>query len=289
MSHAALQLASTESVRRIVRRESESRLVCVQVVAERADRRVPPAANEQPLEEIVVDAVSALEANLLAACFTEAIERFGVRTFRDLVQHFPSVLEDVRASLRVEDPMAIVQSALARASTPPPEPAADDPVGVSVDEMTEVVRVTVAAWPIQEVTALASELGAPQLAHRARVALEGLRAFLLRNDAETKKAVEVAGRAYSRGTLSLEDVAALLRLDPSDAILVLERCGYCRSLDAIRLDEDARSRILELMEQDRRARGGRPAYDRAYVQRDVIASERIEGVDAREWVRGAPT
>ena len=58
---------------------------------------------------------------------------------------------------------------------------------------------------------------------------------------------------------------------------------------AIRLDEDARSRILALMEQDRRARGGRPAYDRAYVQRDVIASERIEGVDAREWVRGAST
>lgn len=71
----------------------------------------------------------------------------------------------------------------------------------------------------------------------------------------------------------------------TDAVAWLEEYGYARDLDAGALTPDERSARYARMRQDRVARKGEPAFDQQLVTRDVIASQRIEGVDARLWLQ----
>jgi hypothetical protein len=70
-------------------------------------------------------------------------------------------------------------------------------------------------------------------------------------------------------------------------IFLLEENGFQRPLDVIRLSDEERAEILRKMRTDRLQRGGVPEYCKDLVDRDVIASERIEGVDARPWIRSS--
>lgn len=92
------------------------------------------------------------------------------------------------------------------------------------------------------------------------------------------------GRKYLEGSMTVSEVAAKLGLHPTDAVELLEDHGFHRSAEQLRLSEDDRSEIFEAMRADRLARGGAPAYDHEHVLRDTLASERIEGLDARRWV-----
>lgn len=92
------------------------------------------------------------------------------------------------------------------------------------------------------------------------------------------------GDAYRRGLLSVSDVADAFGVTPPDAVVLLEQHGFCRDIETIRLSEGERARILQRLRADRLARNGQPRPDPVRVARDVIASERIEGVDARRWI-----
>jgi hypothetical protein len=85
--------------------------------------------------------------------------------------------------------------------------------------------------------------------------------------------------------MSLTDVASVLQLEIVDAIMLLESRGYDRQLEQIALSDDERRSRLEAMREDRLQRQGRFDFSQEDVARDVIASERLEGVDARPWVR----
>lgn len=76
----------------------------------------------------------------------------------------------------------------------------------------------------------------------------------------------------------------MLDLEVPDAVALLEERGFRRSVDGLRLSADARHERLRRIREDRLARGGRPVPSPAYVVRDVIASQRIEGIDARSWL-----
>lgn len=121
------------------------------------------------------------------------------------------------------------------------------------------------------------------LGHRCRIAHEGLQAFAHRNNSRHDAGARVVGRAYAKGRLSLAEVAAVLRISSSDAVAFLETSGFCRSPETIALPGDERQRILASIREDRLKRAGKPEAT-ALVSRSVIASQRIEGVDARPWV-----
>ncbi len=85
--------------------------------------------------------------------------------------------------------------------------------------------------------------------------------------------------------MHLRDAATLLQLSTSDAVFELEQNGFSRSLAAVELDEQTRTDIYDRLRRQRLARASGPLVNPDLVERDVIASERIEGVDARAWIR----
>ncbi len=101
---------------------------------------------------------------------------------------------------------------------------------------------------------------------------------------QDESAVTAAGRAYADGHASVDEVAAMLDLNVPDVIALLEEHGFRRSVDGLRLTAEARRERLRRIRADRVAREGHPVLSPAYVVRDVIASQRIEGVDVRPWL-----
>ncbi len=95
----------------------------------------------------------------------------------------------------------------------------------------------------------------------------------------------VAGQAYAESRLNVDEVAALLILPVHDAVALLEEHGFRRSVEALRLDPAARKARIAELAKERRLRSGAPIVDPAWVEREVIASQRIEDIDARPWLR----
>lgn len=91
-------------------------------------------------------------------------------------------------------------------------------------------------------------------------------------------------KAMPSDLFDIRRVALTLQVAIPDAVHILEAANFARTTDAIRMDPIARNLKLAAMRNDRLIRGGRPAFSEAYVLRDVIASERIESVDVREWL-----
>jgi hypothetical protein len=97
--------------------------------------------------------------------------------------------------------------------------------------------------------------------------------------------MRIVGEQYRRGNVPLRDVARLLGMSTSDAVFELEQDGFSRAANAISLTEDEREGVYQRLRRRRLQRSGPPVVDPELVERDVIASERIEGVDARAWIR----
>jgi hypothetical protein len=150
--------------------------------------------------------------------------------------------------------------------------------------VVRAVRSLLEACPIEILERGGAILGFEQEAHRCRRAYEILRAFVLRNDEHEERRLQVIAQEYVRGILSVNDVAVLLGLNSTDAVWLLEKSGYYRPLNAIALTDEARAKQLMLIRQDRLTRQGKVELSSDQVLRDVLSSERIEGVDARPWL-----
>jgi len=166
---------------------------------------------------------------------------------------------------------------------PPPSPP-PQVVEPSPEALSRALRSALEQIPIEQLEALAARYGLEPTAHRCRVAYDELRAFARRVDPGQQEQLRVAGEAFARGALSVEEVATLLGVHPVDAAALLESHGYYRSLDVLTLSDDARSEHLARIRRDRLARAGRPAATVESIGRDTVASERIEGIDARRWI-----
>jgi hypothetical protein len=97
---------------------------------------------------------------------------------------------------------------------------------------------------------------------------------------------ESLGRAYVEGRLSLEEVSSSLGLPLHDTVALIERSGFHRPLERIRLSEDKRQQLLaRIAEQvgSQQAQVWHQPPD-SLLDREVVASQRIENVDARPWI-----
>jgi Mn-dependent DtxR family transcriptional regulator len=97
--------------------------------------------------------------------------------------------------------------------------------------------------------------------------------------------MRIVGEQYRRGQIRIQDAARLLGMSTSDAIFDLEQDGFSRAPAAVALTEDEREAVYQRLRQHRLQHTGPPVVDQELVERDVIASERIAGVDARSWMR----
>lgn len=98
----------------------------------------------------------------------------------------------------------------------------------------------------------------------------------------------VEGERYERGEASIQELARVWGANVPDVLADLERMNITRSPDVLRLSDEGRRARLAKLRADRLVRDGEPARDPDAVNRSVIASQRIEGIDARGHLREMP-
>ena len=109
---------------------------------------------------------------------------------------------------------------------------------------------------------------------------------VIRNYYKERSMIEL-GAAYNRALVSVHDVAYALHLDIFDALSLIEKHGYCRPIESIELSSEERAAQLKRIRENRIRRGGKVTVSESEISSSVIASQRLEGVDARPWVTNA--
>ena len=245
-----------------------------------------PAATIEPVsaaDGLLEDSAALLELVLVTACAVELLseQRATSRaTTVDSVQHFWVRVRQVSGL----DPVKVVNHAIRHLRVRWPDQSVPS-LRPTIQAVIRTVRSLLEACPITALEQRSRALGLGDLGYRCRLAYDALEGFVLRNDPREKSRLRVVGREYAAGNLSISDAATLLESDVPDAVALLERCGYHRTLDVIELKPAERADRLTRIRADRLHRAGQPAAPADAVARDVIASERIEGVDARHWMR----
>lgn len=253
--------------------------------AETTQRATRPLdANEHAVLE---QNVACLELFQVGALTCEFIEARGLQTFEDLLDHGSAFDRHVRSAFQDFDAVAaLVSRALGDLDL---SGAAASMVStqrqIDWSQWIRMFDAVVAECPIEAIEALGERLDDVSLRYRARSAYDALRAFVRRHDPNRAGIMRIVGEQYRRGHISLAEAAQLLDLSTSDTVFELELNGYGRSAEVIALTPDERDAIYARLRQVRLARRAPPSADPDLVARDVIASERIESVDARAWIR----
>lgn len=178
---------------------------------------------------------------------------------------------------RYQGPLRVAQHEPAGALLPSAERVLEQMVRVSGS-----VRAT---CPIRTLEQWGHELNAADLSHRCRKAYDGLTAFIRRHSTEFDEQMSTIGRAYSEGRLTMEDVSRILQVPKHEAVVLLERYSFYRPLDTLLLEDSRRRELLKAIAEEVRSKSGEWVVPpESLLDRDVIASQRIEGVDARPWL-----
>ncbi len=233
---------------------------------------------------LLTGSVRVLELNLVIAAIQEAMSQLGLETLGQAVAAADRIDNLARTLSRLEVERIMQENAAAmRMERVPTDP--NTPLGVNIGHVARAVQSLLLHCPIEEIEAQAgSDPLLAALAHRCRTAFDGLTAFVTRHLDPKHAAIIAAGHAYAEGRVSVSEVAAMLGLTVPDAVALLEEHGFRRTVEALRLTDVERAERLEAIREERIARGGVPLSSTELVNRDVIASQRIEGIDARPWL-----
>lgn len=246
------------------------------------DPSIPPTSGDQEQQQLIERSAALLELVAGSVCFIEALREEGAPSISTLSAashtHFRSRVKQL-CGLDLDDllPRAIRTLDLpipTRGHQSPPSPAA----------ILRAVRSFLEACPIEYLELAGRTAGLVDAAHRCRTAYDALRSYAVRNDPATGIQIRLIGRGYSQGVHSAEDAATLLKVPIPDALKLLEDHGHQRPLDVISLTVAEREEKLRSIRADRLARQGRAEFSLDLLARDVLASERIENVDARNWL-----
>jgi len=250
---------------------------------ELAERAARAAASEPDPLLLLKTGTAWLELFHVSALTWEYFHQHDIRSLDQLQPHAAGLDRHVRAAfpdvaVAARDIRRILGEALSE----------DLPHDWPTMEWSQVVRsfdAIVTECPIVQFELMGRRLNEPHLAHRARSAYDALRAFVRRHDPERAEVMRIVGEQYQRGNIRIRDAARLLGLTTSDAVFELEQDGFGRAAPEITLTESERAAAYQRLRQRRLQRSTPPVVDPELVERDVIASERIEGVDARAWIR----
>lgn len=241
------------------------------------------SASEQPTAEksrsLLEKSAVLLECMLVGGYAFEVLDQCGW-TLKAVTPERAEFIRQRTVAMYGLDPVAVADAVRSYLDPGP----RTTPVLLSLEAVVRTLKAGLEACPIHHLERLAALRGLETLGHRCRVAYDGIRAFLLRNDPRQKAQLSVVGPLYVEGTMSISDVATLLEMHPVDVVALLESHGFRRNLEQIRLDAATRDDIYARIREDRLRRGGKPSPTRESTARNVVASERIEGVDARRWI-----
>jgi hypothetical protein len=228
----------------------------------------------------------ALELSFVFAAAGEAMARLGIEVVADIVRELKSIDDFVSTVTRLDVQGVLDENRQALdevfGSNPPP---ADAPVPTNVDLVVRAATSLLGNCPIAALEQTGARHGMQELSHRCRLAFDGLTALIARNTQPMPSAVVAAGHAYAEGRLSIDEVAAVLGMGVPDAVALLEQQGFRRTVEGLRLTAEKRAERLRTIREDRMARAGATSARPDWVAREVIASQRIEDIDARPWLR----
>lgn len=267
--------------------EAAFRLVHRRLRGERRIQERAEAAQTPVPARLLPESVNLLEVAWFCAVLAEVVVADQIATFGEFLAQAPRI-SGVAARITGLTDERLLEGSTGRrlvelARRVKPDPAR--PLARSLERALGWSQSLVALCPLEWIEQLSREQGRPDLGHRCRLAWDGLQAFVRRNEAGADASRRIVGRAYQEGRLSLPEAAALLGAEPPDAVAYLESHGYARSVDASAAPDPA---ALERIDADRRARGGSLDLVERAIDREVIASQRIEGIDARPWLGGYP-
>lgn len=232
-----------------------------------------------------------LEQRQVVAGIMEAMDQLGVQTFAEFEERSQRVVRLAQQLTRV-DPIAVLvrdpeyaRIALeASKSGGAFETLPENMLSSVVRAMSSLIEFC----PIEDLVELGETLEREDLGHRCRDAYDWLKAFVRRHARSEDEPQRLIGRAYVEGRLSLNEVSRILAWSRPETARWLERMGYARDLTVIRLTDEEREERLAKIHRDRVERKGRPVHSEELAARDVIATQRIEDVDASPWIKPHP-
>lgn len=277
MDGAALALESSFAM--MAREEAESRIWAVNLETSVGTSPARPSLAPE-LSTKLQELRDFQQLVIAVAAVHEATDELGIATWARLTDAAATIL-DLARRIAGFDPQPVLVR-VPRKTSPARDPSA--PVGDHLVTMVSLAKTMVSSWPIDVLERVGHSLGVGELAHSLRLGHAWLNAFALRHSSGDNRALRAAGRAYSESRLTLEEVALILGGTVPDALAWLDANGFGRGVDAMRLSDEARALAFSRLRADRLERGGRPVFDQQFVARDVIATQRIEDVDARPWI-----
>ena len=216
---------------------------------------------------------AAVRRDIAILSFLEALDLAQVRSLTDVQRSAPSIRANADR-LAGFDAIATI-SHLAATRAPGDE-------RFDIKNLRSMVVQSAAAklarTPLVVFRKVAELIGDLSLGHEVQTVFERLEATVRRADADWDARLSEAGQLFMEGKLEIAEIGRLLSAKPSDVAAEFEQKGLIRSLATLRLSPEERQRRLLMMERHRAA--GVTASP-ALVARDVIASQRIEGIDAR--------
>lgn len=226
-----------------------------------------------------------LELSLLFSTVEEAVVRLGLKRTADVVSEIERVNSFVINVSRLDVARVIEENRAALEPFMRLQPHADGPASADMGRVRRAVQSLLLHCPIATLEQTGHRFESPELAHRCRLAFDGLTSFVARNSHPDQHAIATAGQAYAEGRLSIDEVAAVLGLGVPDVVALLEEHGYRRGTEQLRLSDDARRTRLDAIRRERLSRGNGLPNRPDWVAREVVASQRIEDIDARPWLR----
>lgn len=228
-------------------------------------------------EDVLSRSAQLLEFYAVLAAYCEAAAELGEsREPRDVLAQAQVIARlDVVQVLSEATHSGLLVATPARANhEPAPLP--------TIETVTRICNAFLAACPIADLERLASAAKQETFGHRCRRAYDTLSSLTRRNTVQVGPAQKVLGRAYSTARMTVAEIAEALSMPTWDVVAFLEEHGYARPLEAIQLSQAEREQTFALLRQAR-LQGGRAPNDQT-VARHVIATQRIEEVDARPWI-----
>jgi hypothetical protein len=248
----------------------------------RIDYRNIPQAPQETVRQFLRGVTAFIECLYVSFVFIEVARRQGAQTVADAVARRDDIETLVHALTKLWPAEVLRDNPwMTRQAPSSPTPLQELP---KLDSLVLAVSSLVGAFPVKELVDLATKVALQEVGARTQVAHDGLGRFAKRNDPLTDQRLRIVGPDYATGHLSLQDVTHALATSEQDAVALLEEYGYARPLEHFALTEEKRSAHYGALRQARLQRMGKPHARPTDIARDVIATQRIEDIDARPWI-----
>lgn len=247
----------------------------------------PTPGRRAPRVSDIELAAAFIDVLRFSLAFYDVLNLRGITEWKQLMEMTDGdFVQELRATAgtSIDDIARSLAVLTSRSPTPTGGPEAPEDLRDIKAQVLASAGEFIRSFPLSEACRFARESNQDEIAHRIQTGAEHIQAIYNRLHAPTSPQFSIAAVAYANGSIEMDVAAKLLGLSRSDLAAALEDHGFARPPEVVTLDNAHRTSILARLRAERMKRSGRPHLDSDLVARDVIATQRIEGIDARRWL-----